>query len=67
MWPEIVHLSEIQGRLLGDGVPAERAMFLTTQLAQMQPGQSRRVERPQGDIYLYRTDAPSYFAVTAAE
>lgn len=53
MWPEVVHLSEIQSRLILDAVPVERAMSVTSQLGLLPLGSRYRIERTQGDLYLY--------------
>jgi hypothetical protein len=66
MWPDTVHISEIQSFLLHDGVPVERAMRITSELGPLPPGDSYRIQREQGDIYLHRTVVPGYFQVSAA-
>lgn len=53
MWPEIVHVSEIQSRLLNDGVPVERAMKVTSEVGPLTLGARYKIERAQGDLYLY--------------
>ena len=62
MWPETVHISEIQSRLLHDGVPAERAMKVTSEVGLVPQGGRYRIERAQGDLYLYSRGA-GYFVV----
>jgi hypothetical protein len=62
-WPNMVHASEVQSRLIGDGVPVERAMSVTSALATVPIGGKYRIERAQGDLYLYKTASPGYFAV----
>lgn len=52
-WPELVHLSEIQSRLILDGMPVERAMKVTSEIGPLRLGDRYRVEREQGDLYLY--------------
>lgn len=53
MWPEIVQLNEIQSRLINDQVPVERAMKITSELGTLQLGDRYRIERAQGDVFLY--------------
>ena len=62
-WPEMVHASEIQTRLIQDGVPVERAMTVASELGLTPIGNRYKVERSQGDLYFYRTNLPGYFAV----
>lgn len=62
-WPSMVHASEIQSRLIADGLPVERAMSVTSELSLVPIGYRYKVERAQGDLYLYKTDHPGYFAV----
>jgi len=62
-WPNVVHVNEIQSRLIADGVPVERAMSVTSGLATVPIGGKYRIERAQGDLYLYATVNPGYFAV----
>lgn len=64
-WPEMVHASEIQTRLISDGVPVERAMSVSSELSLVPIGNKYRIERAQGDLYLYKTVLPGYFAVAA--
>lgn len=64
MWPELVHISEIQSRLLLDGVPVERAMKVTSEVGTLPHGSRYRVERAQGDLYLYAQGA-GYYRVAA--
>lgn len=66
MWPEIVHSSEIQSRLIMDGVPVERAMSITSEVGTTPIGNRYKIERAQGDLYLYKTIAPGYYRVVAA-
>lgn len=63
-WPELVHVSEIQSRLLHDGVPVERAMKVTSEVGPLQRGARYRIERAQGDLYLYAQGA-GYFRVAS--
>jgi hypothetical protein len=53
MWPDLVHISEVQSRLILDGVPVERAMKVTSELGPLHHGGRYRVERAQGDLYFY--------------
>ena len=62
-WPQMVHASEIQSRLIQDGLPVERAMSVSSELSLVPIGNRYKVERAQGDLYLYKTTAPGYFAV----
>ena len=64
-WPEMVHVSEIQTRLIQDGVPVERAMTVASEVGTTPIGNRYKVERSQGDLYFYRTNLPGYFAVAA--
>lgn len=52
-WPEVVHVGEVQSRLILDQVPVERAMKITSELGQLQLGARYRIERAQGDLFLY--------------
>lgn len=63
-WPELVHLSEIQSRLILDGVPVERAMKVTSEIGPMRQGERYRVERAQGDLYLY-VEGSGYYRVAS--
>lgn len=60
MWPDLVHINEIQSRLLHDGVPVERTMKVTSEIAPLQHGARYRIERAQGDLYLYAQGAGWY-------
>jgi hypothetical protein len=53
MWPEVVQYMEVQSRLINDGVPVERAMKYTSEIARLQLGDRYRIERAQGDLFLY--------------
>lgn len=59
-WPAVVHLSEIQSRLINDGVPVERAMKVTSEIGPLPQGYRYRIERTQGDLYLYVRGAGYY-------
>jgi hypothetical protein len=59
-WPELVHVSEIQSRLLHDGMPVERAMKVTSEIGPLRHGDRYRIERAQGDLYLYAQGAGYY-------
>jgi hypothetical protein len=63
-WPELVHLSEIQSRLILDGVPVERAMKVTSEIGPMRLGERYRVERTQGDLYFY-VEGSGYYRVAS--
>jgi hypothetical protein len=52
-WPQVVQLDEIQSRLINDGVPVERAMKITSELGTLRLGDRYRIERNQGDVFLY--------------
>lgn len=62
-WPGMVHASEVQSRLIADGLPVERAMQVTSQLGTIPIGGRYKIERTQGDLYLYKTASPGYFGV----
>jgi len=62
MWPSMVHLNEIQSRMLHDGLPVERTMVAVSELRLLQHGGRYRIERAQGDLYLY-SQGNGYFAV----
>ena len=64
-WPETVHVSEIQSRLIQDGVPIERAMAVASEIGTTPVGNRYKVERNQGDLFFYKTIMPGYFAVAA--
>jgi hypothetical protein len=64
-WPDIVHVSEIQTRLIHDGVPVDRAMSAASEVGRVMPGGRYRMERAQGDLYFYATVNPGYFAVAS--
>lgn len=53
MWPETVHLNEIQSRLINDGVPVERAMRITSEVGPIQRGSRYRIELPESVVVLY--------------
>lgn len=65
MWPEIVHASEIQSRLLMDGIPVERAMAMVSEIALVPIGERYKVDRAQGDLFLYKMPNPGYYTVAA--
>ncbi len=65
MWPQIVHLNEVQSRLINDGFPIERAMRLTSEMGQLQLGDRFRLERTQGNLLFYAQGAGMF--ITAAE
>jgi hypothetical protein len=52
-WPEVIELGQIQSRLIHDGVPVERAMKVSSDAGLLQLGDRYRIEREQGDVYLY--------------
>ena len=52
-WPQVVHITEIQSRLINDGVPVERAMKVTSEIGPLLNGDRYRIERGAGDLYLY--------------
>jgi hypothetical protein len=59
-WPTEVQLSEIQSRLIMDGVPVDRAMHDTSAIGQLRHGGRYKVERAQGDLFLYALGAGWY-------
>ena len=56
-WPEIVQQDQIQSRLILDGVPVERAMRISSETARLQLGDRYRVERDEGELFLYAQGA----------
>jgi hypothetical protein len=48
--------------MLHDGVPVERTMVAVSELRLLQHGGRYRIERAQGDLYLY-SQGNGYFAV----
>ena len=65
MWPPIVEQDQIQSRLINDDVPVERAMKIASEVALLRLGDRYRIERPQGDVYLYAQGGGMF--VTASE
>ena len=64
-WPEAVHASEVQSRLLQEGVPVERAMQMTSELRNVPPGGTYRVELAGGSaVLLHATIVREWFAVS---
>lgn len=60
-WPETVHLSEIQSRLLHDGVPVERAMHVVSEVGSLQHGDRYRV---RDGLFFYALGAGYYRTAT---
>lgn len=56
-WPRVVQQSEIQSRLIHDGVPVERAMMTASETRLLQLGDRYRIARSQGDVFLYAQGA----------
>jgi hypothetical protein len=52
-WPQVVHISEIQSRLINDGFPIERAMKATSEIGPLQNGARYRLEHNGKDLYFY--------------
>lgn len=52
-WPQVVHISEIQSRLIIDGFPTERAMKATSELGPLPNGSRYRLEHEGKDLYFY--------------
>jgi len=65
MWPDVVHLNEIQSRLINEGMPAERAMLATSEIGLVRFGGTYRLERAAGALYLSATNLPGYYSVSA--
>ncbi len=63
-WPQLVELCEIQSRLLNDGVPVERAMKITSEVGTLAHGARYKIERTQGDLYLYAQGAGYFYTAT---
>jgi hypothetical protein len=63
-WPVLVHISEIQSRLILDGVPVERAMRAASELATLNHGGRYRLERGAGDLYFYGQGSGYYRVAT---
>lgn len=63
-WPEIVQQDQIQSRLIHDGVPVERAMKISSETARLQLGDRFRIERTEGELFLYAQGAGMF--VTSA-
>ena len=53
MWPDMVHANELQSRLIHDGMPPDRVMYVESQLGNLQLGEKFRIERTQGNLVLY--------------
>lgn len=52
-WPDVIQGDTIQSRLINDGVPVERAMHTASQAGLLRLGDRFRVERPEGELFLY--------------
>lgn len=61
----MVHVSELQSRLINDGVPVDRAMSLATEIGAVPVGGRYRLERAAGPLYFYVTVNPGYLAVAS--
>jgi hypothetical protein len=59
-WPVLVHISEVQPRLILDGLPVERAMRAVSELATLHHGGRYRVEHSEGDLYFYAQGSGYY-------
>jgi hypothetical protein len=56
-WPDVVQQDQIQSRLILDGIPVERAMKVSSETARLQLGDRYRIERTEGDVFLYAQGA----------
>jgi hypothetical protein len=63
-WPDVIQGDTIASRLINEGVPAERAMHVASQASLVQLGGRFRVERAEGDLFLYGQGA-GMFVVSA--
>jgi hypothetical protein len=61
-WPATIQGGEVQARLIYDEVPAERAMRIASEVAQLPLGRDYIIERSQGNL-LIRAIGAGYFSV----
>jgi hypothetical protein len=56
-WPGVIQGDTIQSRLINEGVPYERAVHTASQAGLLKLGDRFRVERAEGDLFLYAQGA----------